>query len=76
MTLSARSCQKKAGSVLSDCARYAHLAVHLSAIHKDPFDRMIIATALIYGAQLASVDKIFPQYLELKTHLMTIEEIE
>jgi PIN domain nuclease of toxin-antitoxin system len=46
-------------------------AVQLSPIHKDPFDRMIIATALEYGAKLASVDGLFPQYTELATHLMT-----
>ncbi len=45
-------------------------AVNLSPIHKDPFDRLIIATALEYGAKLASVDNLFPKYPELKNYLM------
>ncbi len=45
-------------------------AVNLSPIHKDPFDRLIIATALEYGAKLASVDNLFSKYPELKNYLM------
>jgi PIN domain nuclease of toxin-antitoxin system len=45
-------------------------AVNLSAIHKDPFDRLIIATALEYGAKLASIDSLFPKYPELDGVLM------
>jgi PIN domain nuclease of toxin-antitoxin system len=45
-------------------------AVDLSAVHKDPFDRLIIATALEYGARLASVDGLFSQYSELNSCLM------
>jgi PIN domain nuclease of toxin-antitoxin system len=45
-------------------------AVNLSLIHKDPFDRLIIATTLEYGAKLASVDSLFSKYPELKNHLM------
>ncbi len=45
-------------------------AVNLSPIHKDPFDRIIIATALEYDAKLASIDTLFPKYPELKNHLM------
>lgn len=52
----------------------AFQAVNLSPIHKDPFDRMIIATALSYGAQLASVDKLFAEYAELKGCLMSLEK--
>ncbi len=40
-------------------------AVSLSAIHRDPFDRIIIATALEVDARLASVDGNFPKYPEL-----------
>ena len=40
-------------------------AVNLSPIHKDPFDRIIIATALVAQAKLASIDGLFSQYLEL-----------
>ena len=45
-------------------------AVNLSPIHKDPFDRLIIATALEYGAKLASVDSLFSKYPELESYLM------
>ncbi|GAB4283526.1 MAG: type II toxin-antitoxin system VapC family toxin [Oscillatoriaceae cyanobacterium] len=45
-------------------------AVRLSPVHKDPFDRLIIATALAYNAQLASVDHSFRQYPELEKYLM------
>jgi PIN domain nuclease of toxin-antitoxin system len=45
-------------------------AVELSPIHKDPFDRVIIATTLEYKAKLASIDGLFSQYSELDTHLM------
>jgi PIN domain nuclease of toxin-antitoxin system len=45
-------------------------AVNLSPIHKDPFDRLIIATALAYDAKLASVDRYFIEYPELMNHLL------
>jgi len=45
-------------------------AVNLSPIHKDPFDRLIIATALEHGAKLASVDSLFSKYPELENILM------
>ena len=45
-------------------------AVNLYPIHKDPFDRLIIATALEYGAKLASVDSLFSKYPELESYLM------
>ncbi|MEM9947969.1 MAG: PIN domain-containing protein [Cyanobacteria bacterium P01_D01_bin.36] len=54
-------------------AEIAHRAVNLSPVHKDPFDRIIIATALSHSAQLASVDKLFPKYVELKDCLMQAE---
>jgi len=40
-------------------------AVHLTPAHRDPFDRMIIATTLEYGAMLASVDGLLNDYPEL-----------
>lgn len=52
-------------------ADVAFKAVNLSPVHKDPFDRMIIATALSYKARLASVDRLFSQYGELKDCLIT-----
>ena len=48
----------------------ASCAVNLSPIHRDPFDRIIIATAIEYQAYLASIDGYFRQYPELKNLLM------
>jgi PIN domain nuclease of toxin-antitoxin system len=45
-------------------------AVDLTDIHKDPFDRLIIATALLYHAKLMSVDNYFKNYPELQEHLL------
>jgi PIN domain nuclease of toxin-antitoxin system len=45
-------------------------AVDLTDIHKDPFDRMIIATALNYHAKLMSVDNHFKNYPELQGCLL------
>jgi PIN domain nuclease of toxin-antitoxin system len=50
--------------------RIAARAVELSPVHQDSFDRLIIATALEYGAKLASVDNLFARYLELEAHLL------
>jgi len=43
----------------------SHLSVTLKDIHKDPADRIIIATSIIHDALLASVDSVFPDYPEL-----------
>lgn len=48
----------------------ATCAIDLSPVHKDPFDRIIIATALVYQAKLASIDSLFTQYAELTDCLM------
>ncbi|HAT15489.1 MAG TPA: PIN domain nuclease [Microcoleaceae bacterium UBA11344] len=45
-------------------------AANLSPIHKDPFDRLIIATTLEYEAKLASIDGLFSQYPELVNYLL------
>lgn len=45
-------------------------AVNLADIHRDPFDRIIIATALEYGAQLASSDPVFAHYPEIAKQLI------
>lgn len=45
-------------------------AVSLTPIHKDPFDRLIMSTAIEYGAKLASVDRLFSRYPELENHLL------
>lgn len=51
-------------------AKIAYQAVNLSPIHRDPFDRLIIATALAHQARLSSIDGVFAQYIELDTCLM------
>jgi PIN domain nuclease of toxin-antitoxin system len=58
-------------SLLPLTADIACRAVNLTPIHKDPFDRLIIATALIYTGQLASIDGLFPQYPELTNVLLS-----
>jgi PIN domain nuclease of toxin-antitoxin system len=50
-------------------AAVACTAVNLSPVHKDPFDRLIIATALVYDGRLASVDGLFPLYPEVRDRL-------
>lgn len=41
---------------------HAQLAGNLPAIHKDPFDRMLIAQAMIEKLCLVSRDSLFTQY--------------
>jgi PIN domain nuclease of toxin-antitoxin system len=48
----------------------AYQAVNLSPIHRDPFDRLIIATAINANAKLASIDGTFSLYSELNLILM------
>jgi len=48
----------------------AQLSVSLTDIHRDPADRIIIATAIAYQAKLASIDSIFPNYSELQDRLL------
>jgi PIN domain nuclease of toxin-antitoxin system len=43
----------------------AERAVSLPEHHKDPVDRIIIATTIEYKAQLLSIDGRFPDYQEL-----------
>ena len=43
----------------------AQRAALLPPVHGDPLDRLLIATALQHGAQLISMDNVFPQYSEL-----------
>ena len=45
-------------------------AVSLPDIHRDPFDRLIIASALEAGARLASLDRRFKDYPEISNLLM------
>ncbi|WP_291992921.1 type II toxin-antitoxin system VapC family toxin [Candidatus Accumulibacter sp. ACC003] len=48
----------------------SRLSVSLQDIHKDPADRIIIATAISHNALLASVDCVFPEYSELAGRLV------
>lgn len=48
----------------------ANLSTTLPKHHKDPWDRLIIATALIHDCHLASVDTKFPLYQELNGKLI------
>ena len=50
--------------------RIARIAVQLPEHHRDPQDRLIIATALTHNATLISVDDKFPLYAELTGHLL------
>lgn len=50
--------------------KIASLSVELPEHHKDPWDRLIIATALIYDCDLVSVDTKFPLYDELNNKLI------
>jgi PIN domain nuclease of toxin-antitoxin system len=43
----------------------------LSDVHRDPFDRIIIATALELDTRLASLDGYFASYPELAGRLIT-----
>lgn len=48
----------------------ASQAVNLSPIHKDPFDRLILATAIVQNAKLASVDGLISRYAEAENILL------
>lgn len=56
--------------LLSLTPNIANKAVNLADIHKDPFDRIIIATTIEYKAQLASIDNLFSRYIELEPYLL------
>ncbi len=64
------SLQPSGIELLALTPQIAFRAVNLSPIHKDPFDRLIIATTLEYGGKLASIDGLFTKYPELKGILM------
>lgn len=50
--------------------RIARIAVQLPEHHRDPQDRIIIATALTHNARLISVDEKFQLYKELAGYLI------
>jgi PIN domain nuclease of toxin-antitoxin system len=57
-------------SFLPVTSRIAARAVVLPEHHKDPQDRIIIATALAHRASLLSFDERFPAYQELSGFLI------
>jgi PIN domain nuclease of toxin-antitoxin system len=50
--------------------KIAQIAVELPEHHRDPHDRLIIATAIFYDTYLMSADQKFPQYLEINNKLI------
>jgi PIN domain nuclease of toxin-antitoxin system len=48
----------------------ANTAAALPEHHRDPQDRLIIATALVHDADLMSADGQFPRYTELAGKLL------
>ena len=49
----------------------ARISAALPAHHKDPADRIIIASAMYHHARLASMDSVFPSYSELDRLLIS-----
>ena len=49
----------------------AYLTGTLPEHHKDPADRIIIATSIVNDTQLISFDTAFPLYSELKVRLIS-----
>ncbi len=52
-------------------SKIAYLAGSLPEHHKDPADRIIIATSILNNMQLISFDTAFPFYTELKGRLIS-----
>lgn len=46
-------------------------ATELSDIHRDPFDRLIVATAIEEDATLATLDSLVRSYPEMRHHLLS-----
>ena len=55
--------------VLPITCQISQLAGSLPEHHKDPADRIIIATAITHNINLISLDQIFPSYTELDGYL-------
>ena len=53
----------------------ASRAAALTEVHRDPFDRIIIATTLEVDGSLASVDGHFPSYPELSGRLLSARSV-
>lgn len=65
--------QQSAIECLPITCSIAQRSVKLTDIHRDPADRIIIATTLEHGAQVASYDTTFANYPELSGYLLTGE---
>ena len=48
--------------ILSETLPHALAIEGLPPIHKDPFDRLLVAQAVVEGAELVSADQVFVQY--------------
>jgi PIN domain nuclease of toxin-antitoxin system len=48
--------------VLPVTAAHVYAVDRLPPIHKDPFDRLLVAVALTEGATIVSADPVFQQY--------------
>ena len=57
--------------VIPITSEIAHLACILPEHHKDPADRLIIATSIVNQNKLISFDSAFPNYQELTDPLIT-----
>ena len=66
----ARALAGSAVELLPLTPEIATCAVGLSEVHRDPFDRIIIATAIEFDGKLASVDGQFDAYPELNGRLI------
>ena len=51
--------------------RIAQYSADLPQHHKDPSDRIIIATAIVHQSLLASLDGLFPAYKEISSLLVS-----
>jgi PIN domain nuclease of toxin-antitoxin system len=47
---------------LSITVEHAHAVADIPAIHRDPFDRMLLAQASVEGFTIVSRDSVFEQY--------------
>ncbi len=59
-------CDKYSLTVLPITRNIAVKASTLPEIHRDPFDRIIIATAALNRLKIVTADKVFAEYGEIK----------
>lgn len=60
-------CRRNDLRILAVDAAIAAASTELPALHRDPFDRLLIATAIQHGLALATPDNTMPRYPNLKT---------